>query len=376
MAFVERLRKWHPRPLNWLQGQDTIYLVLLAVVVGVLSGYAALLLRLAIEWVSLLWTDAHTWEQAMERLPWYIYLIAPTIAGLFIGIMITRLMPNGELRGVSGVLADLVERRGRIDKRQMATETVGTAVSIGSGASLGREGPTVALGALIASEIGQRMNLTEQQTRTLIGCGVAAGIAASFNTPIAGVLFALEVILADYTIATFSPIVIAAVLATIITRAELGNFPAFTIPGFQLISAWEIPAYLLMGIICGLIASLLVKSLAPMRRFLARLVPDRRIRPAVAGFVVGLIGLLIPHVMSIGYDTVAAMMLEQIEPSLLSHSLPLWLFLAILLVGKLIATMLSSAGGFPGGLLGPSLFLGACVGALFGGIAHGLVPAY
>ncbi|RMH60937.1 MAG: chloride channel protein [Zetaproteobacteria bacterium] len=351
-------------------------MVMLAVVVGILSGYAALFLRFSIEWVSLLWVGERTWENAIQSLPWYIYVLAPTTAGLIVGWLVSRFLPGGELRGVPGVLADLVERNGHINNHQMVTETIGTAVAVGSGASLGREGPTVALGALIASEVGQRLRLTEQQIRTLIGCGIAAGIASSFNTPIAGVLFALEVILADYTIATFSPIVIASVLATVITRAELGNFPAFTIPEFQLISAWEIPAYIIMGVICGLVASILIKSLAPMRAWIARLSPDRRFRPALAGLALGLLGLLIPQVMSIGYETVASIMLENIEPNLLHFTLPLGIFLTIILIGKLFATIICSAGGFPGGLLGPSLFLGAAVGAMFGGAVHALMPAY
>jgi len=376
VAVWEWFRKWQLRALTWMHGQDTLYLVMLAVVVGVLSGYAALLLRFSIEWVSLLWVGERTWEQALPSLPWYIYLLAPTSAGLIVGWLVVRFLPGGELRGVPGVLADLVERRGHINNRQMVTETIGTSLAVGSGASLGREGPTVALGALIASEVGQRLHLTEQQIRTLIGCGVAAGIASSFNTPIAGVLFALEVILADYTIATFSPIVIASVLATVITRSELGNFPAFTIPEFQLISAWEIPIYILMGVICGLVAALLIKALAPTRALIARLSPDRRFRPALAGFALGVLGLVIPQVMSIGYDTVASIMLEQVEPSLFHVSMPLALFLAIILLGKLLATIISSAGGFPGGLLGPTLFLGAAVGGLFGSAVHAIMPAY
>ena len=359
-----------------LREKETLFLVLLAVVVGVISAYAALLLRFAIEWCSLLWTGERTWFQAMDALPWYIYLLAPTIGGLLVGWITVRYLPGGELRGVSGVLADMVENRGRVHRHQMATEAFGSTIAIGSGASLGREGPTVAIGALISSEIGQRVGLSEQQLRILIGCGVAAAIAASFNTPIAGVLFALEVILADYAIATFSPIVITSVLATAIARAEVGNFPAFTVPEYHLISAWEIPAYMIMGVLCGFVASGFIKSLAPTRAWLSRIIPNRRLKPAAVGFVIGLMGLAIPQVMSIGYGFVEDMMLERIHPELLGIALPLTAFLAIVLVGKFIAVVLCSAGGFPGGLFGPALFLGATVGALFGHIAHGLVPAY
>ncbi len=376
MTLWNLLRKWQMKLLAGMHGQDTLYLVALAVIVGVLSGYAALLLRFGIEWVSLLWTGERTWEAAIDTLPWYVYIIAPTLTGLVVGWMVVRFLPGGELRGVTGVLADLVERKGNIHPRQLGTETVGTALAIGSGASLGREGPTVALGALIASEIGHKLGLTEQQLRTLIGCGVAAGIAASFNTPIAGVLFALEVILADYAIATFSPIVIASVLATVIARSEVGNFPAFTIPEYHLISAWEIPAYIGIGVLCGLVATLFIKSMAPMRAVLRRLIPDRRLRPAAVGFVIGSMALAVPQVMSIGYGIVGDMLLERVEPELLGVILPLAGFLAIILIGKLIATILSAAGGFPGGLLGPALFMGATVGALFGDLAHQLSPAY
>jgi CIC family chloride channel protein len=370
------MHQWQTKSLALVHRQDTPYMVLLAVIIGILSGYAAILLRFAIEWVSLFWTGERSWMEALDTLPWYMYLLAPTVGGFMVGWIVVRFLPDGELRGVSGLLADMVQRKGHIQRRQMATETVGAALAIGSGASLGREGPTVALGALISSEIGQRLGLSEQQLRTLIGCGVAAGVAASFNTPIAGVLFALEVILADYAIATFSPIVIASVLATVIARSEIGNFPAFTVPEYHLISAWEIPAYMAIGAICGLVATVFIKSMAPTRLFLSRLIPSRLVRPAAVGFFIGLMALGLPQIVSIGYGFVEDMLLERINPEILGVAIPLAGFLAIVLLGKLIATVLSAAGGFPGGLFGPALFMGATVGALFGDIAHSISPAY
>jgi len=344
--------------------------------IGVLSGYAALLLRFSIEWISSFWTGSKTWEAALHTLPWYIYLLAPTIAGLIIGWALMRILPHGEMRGVAGVLADLVERNARINPMQMVTETLGAALSMGSGASLGREDPTMALGAVISSEIGHRLGLSEQQLRTLIGCGVAAGISASFNTPIAGTLFALEVILADYTIATFSPIVIASVVATVITRAEIGNFPAFLIPEYHLISISEIPFYMVIGGFCGLLAAVLIKAMAPMRNFMEQMLPDCRMRLAAAGLALGLMGLVLPEIMSIGYDTLESIVLEHVHPEILGMAIPLSAFLGILLVGKLLATIISAASGFPGGLLGPTLFLGAVIGALLGGFSHDFMPAY
>ncbi|MDQ6965540.1 MAG: chloride channel protein, partial [Mariprofundaceae bacterium] len=268
---------------RWLIRQEALYLSLLAMFVGLLSGYAALLLRLGIEWVATFWTGEIAWDRALDTIPWYIFLLAPTTAGIIVGLINTHLMTGSELRGVAGVLADLVERRGRINRKQLVTETFGSAISVGSGASLGREGPTVALGAVIASEVGHRLNLSEHQVRTLIGCGVAAGIAASFNTPIAGVLFALEVILADYAVATFSPIVISSVIATVISRSELGNFPAFLIPEYHLVSTWEIGIYVGIGLACGLIAAALIALMGRLRVLLVHFIPNRRLRPVLAG---------------------------------------------------------------------------------------------
>jgi len=312
----------------------------------------------------------------MHTLPWYIYLLAPVSAGLIVGWILMRFLPHDEMRGVPGVLSDLVERNARINPMQMGTETLGTAISIGSGVSLGREGPTVALGAVISSEIGHRLGLNEQQLRVLIGCGVAAGISASFNTPIAGTIFALEIILADYTIATFSPIVIASVVATVITRSEIGNFPAFLIPEYHLISISEIPFYMVIGTFCGLLAALFIKVMTPLRNFLERILPDRRLRLAGAGLVIGLMGLVLPEMMSIGYGTLESILLERVHPEILGTVIPLSSFFAIVLVGKLLATIISASAGFPGGLLGPTLFLGAAAGALLGGFAHDFMPAY
>ncbi len=361
---------------RWLMQQEMLYLSLLAILIGVLSGYAALVLRFGIESMSMLWTGEIAWDRALDTIPWYIFLLAPTTAGIIVGLINNHLMSSTEMRGVAGVLADLVERGARINRKQLVTETLGSAVSIGSGVSLGREGPTVALGAVIASEVGHRLGLNEHQVRTLIGCGVAAGIAASFNTPIAGVLFALEVILADYAVATFSPIVISSVIATVISRSELGNFPAFLIPEYHLVSTWEIAIYVLIGLACGLIAATLIHLMGGIRTLLVRFIPDRRLRPVLAGFCIGLLGLAVPHVVSIGYGTLGEILLETINPQLFGIAFPLGVFLAIVLAGKLLTTAVSFAAGFPGGLLGPALFLGAVVGALFGSLVHDFAPAF
>jgi CIC family chloride channel protein len=362
--------------LDWFRRQDALYLGMLSLFVGLLAGYGALFLRLGIEEVSLLWTGERTWSNALNAIPWYLYIVAPVTGGLLVGLINTRVLDPDQHRVIPGVIEALSERGGRISVRKALGEVSSSIIAIGSGASMGREAPTVALGAALASLVGQKLGLTEKQLRTLLGCGVAAGIAASFNAPIAGVLFALEVILADYAVATFTPIVLASVIATVITRAELGNYPVFTIPEFELVSGWEIPAYLALGVICGVIAAFIIKALPVVRSVFESRVKNRIFHPIIAGFLLGCVALFLPEIMSIGYGTVESILLESIVVDSLGWELPLLLFLAVLIVAKVATSVICSAGGFGGGMIGPSLFIGATTGALFGYIAHDIFPGY
>ncbi len=361
---------------RWLRSHDTLYLGLLALVVGVLAGYGALMLRFGIEWVSRIWTGEGSWSEALGQVPWFVFLLAPVTGGLIVGWINTRWLPTNQARVIPGVIEALSERGGVVDAKKTTGELVANVVAVGSGASMGREAPTVALGASLASLLGQWFRLSEKQMRILVGCGVAAGIAASFNAPIAGVLFALEVILADYAIATFTPIVMSAVIATVITRAELGNFPMFTIPEFRLVSSWEIPAYIGLGIFCGLLAAVTVRLLPKARALFEHHVSQPIYRPAIAGLLLGLCALVVPEIMSIGYGTVGAILLENIEPHILDFSLPLALFLLVLLMMKVLTSVICAGGGFGGGMIGPSIFIGATAGALYGGIVHEILPTW
>lgn len=364
------------RGWRWLQLQDGIYLGALALFVGVMAGYGALFLRLGIEEVSQLWTGHRTWSDAMNEIPWYLYIVAPVFGGLLVGWINNRVLIPEQARVIPGVIESLSERGGRITAKKAAGELAANVIAVGSGASMGREAPTVALGAALASLLGQKLGLTEKQLRTLLGCGVAAGIAASFNAPIAGVLFALEVILADYAVATFTPIVLASVIATVITRFELGNSPLFTIPEFELVSGWEIPAYIGLGVFCGLIAAFIVKVLPIARHTFETRIKNPILQPAVAGLILGCVALFMPEIMSIGYGTVESILLEQILVDSLGWALPITAFLVLLLIMKVLTSVMCSAGGFGGGMIGPSLFIGATAGALLGYVGHGIFPEF
>jgi len=359
---------------RWMVMHENLYLGFLALLVGVLAGYGALGLRFGIEWISVFWTGEHTWSGALGSIPWYIYLVAPVCGGLIAGFINVYWLPKGEARVIPGVLEALSERGGRISVRKMFAELSNNVVSVGSGASMGREAPTVALGSALASLLGQAFHLSEKQIRVMVGCGVAAGIAASFNAPIAGVLFALEVILTDYAVATFTPIVLSAVIATVITRAHLGNTTMFSIPDFTLVSSWEIPAYIMLGIVCGMLATLLLKVLPWVRHTFEQYIAYPLFRPAVAGLILGLCALLVPEVMSIGYATVESVLLESSSSELLGLSVPILLFLGVVIVSKCTVSVVCSGGGFGGGMIGPSVFIGVMVGGFFGLIAHGLMP--
>ncbi|MDX8381183.1 MAG: chloride channel protein [Ghiorsea sp.] len=360
----------------WFKSHDSLYLGFLAIGVGILAGYAALLVRFGIEWVSRIWTGEASWASAASDIHWSIYIIAPTIAGLIVGWINNRWLPTSEERVIPGVIEALAERGGKISFRKTSGEFVANILSVGSGASMGREAPTVALGASLSSLLGQWFDLSEKQMRTIIGCGVAGGISASFNAPIAGVLFALEVILADYAIATFTPIVMSSVIATVITRSELGNFPMFTIPEFRLVSSWEIPAYIGLGIFCGLLATVIVKGVPSARHTYEKYISNPIFRPAVAGLLLGMFAMMIPEIMSIGYATVDGILLQNVATDILGNTLPLAMFLGVLLVMKMLVSIICSGGKFGGGMIGPSVFIGATAGALYGGIVHGMFPTW
>ncbi len=353
---------------------ESFYLGVLAVIIGVLAGYGALAVRLGIEVVSEWWVHAPTWSAAIHATPWYVYIFAPVCGGLLVGLINKYILPANEAKVIPGVIEALSERGGYLSPRKSIGEFASNMISVGSGASMGREAPTVALGAALASHVSSLLKLDEKQMRTMVGCGVAAGIASSFNAPIAGVMFALEVILVDYAVTTFTPIVLASVIGTVISRSYFGSMPAFTIPDFRLVSSWEVPLYMLLGVFCGLISAVIIRTMPHARQKFSEYVSNPLFRPATAGLILGGCALLIPEIMSIGYGTLDAVLTEQPNMHLLGISTPLVLFLAVLFLAKAVTSTVCMAGGFGGGMIGPSLFIGVTAGGFFGVVVHFLFP--
>lgn len=346
---------------------EQILLSSLAIAVGLLVGYGSILFRHLIEFFQLLFmgSGSENVGEIVSGLAWWHVCLMPILGGLVVGPLVHFLFPGSRGHGVPEVMVSVALQGGKLKLRDGLGKMLASAISIGAGASVGREGPVIHLGATLASWLGQKLGLTTSHLRTMVGCGAAAGIAASFNAPIAGVMFALEVIIADYGMATFSPIVLSSVIATVIARLHLGDFPAFIVPHYTMMSAWEIPSYVLLGVLCGVTGIVFMSSVFKSEDLMARLPLPRYLRPVVGGAVLGLMGLAYPQVMGVGYDTMNLALLEELGGGLM-----------LALVGmKILATAITLGSGFSGGVFTPSLYLGAMVGGAFGVFAHQLMPA-
>ncbi|MBF0283056.1 MAG: chloride channel protein [Magnetococcales bacterium] len=353
--------------LKKLGVNEHVTLSVIAVVIGLLVGYGAIFFRYLIELFQTLFMGAGGENVAaiVGDLPGWRVMGMVMLGGLIVGPLVHFFFPTSRGHGVPEVMASVALNGGRLDLRDGLGKMIASSLSIGSGASVGREGPVIFIGATIASWAGQKLHMSTKHMRTLVGCGAAAGIAASFNAPIAGVMFALEVILADYGLATFSPIVLSSVIATVVARVHLGDFPAFIVPHYTLVSVWEIPAFVLLGLLCGLVGTLFMITLFTAEDLFKKLPVPIYMRPVFGGVLLGGIALIFPQVMGVGYDVMNAALLEELSGP----------FLLTLVAVKLIGTAITLGSGYSGGVFTPSLFLGAMVGGAFGSLVHGLFPS-
>ena len=350
---------------RWLRAEPFLSL-LLAALIGFAGAYCAIGFRelyLAIQ-TAAFGTGADALIAEIGKLPAWQIVAAPTAGGLLVGLFYRFAMPGGRPQGVADVMETVAFRAGRMDWRAGLAAAFGSAASIGTGASVGREGPVIHLGASLASFIGARLALSRSQMVTLLGCGVAAAISASFNAPIAGVFFALEVVIGHYALSAFAPIVIASVTGAIIARIHFGDFPAFIIPDRAIVSFFEFPAFLLLGLASGLAAIVFLRSVEVTREAVGKVPGPVWTKPALGGLAVGLIALAFPNVLGVGYGTTDAALRELI---------PFWTLVA-LLIAKTAATAVSLGTGFGGGVFSPSLFMGAMLGGAFGIVAAGVFP--
>ena len=314
---------------------DQLVMAALALLVGGAAAAGAVALREAIALVQWLYMGFST-EQVVsfaQDLPWWRILITPILGGLTIGLFFKYVMPKSGPQAVTDVVEAAALKDGQMTGKAGVAAFFASVVSIGSGASVGREGPAVHLGAVLASVISKRLRLRRTNMRTLLGCGVASAVAASFNAPLAGALFAHEVVVGHYALRAFAPVVIASVTGTLVTRSWFGDFPAFVLPIYDIRSFWEFPAFALLGICSAVLAISFMKSVTIAEDVVRKTSIPVWLRPAAGGAAVGLIAIWFPHVLGVGYET---------TDLALNDRLGLWLLIAVLVANSVVYLLLGA----------------------------------
>jgi CIC family chloride channel protein len=386
-GLYSALSGWSTRVFQRAMTTEHLIMIVLAILIGTLGGLGAVGVRALIREISnACYPGEHTTLlENIAAAPWYYKLLIPTIGGLIVGPIIHRFAQEAKGTGVPEVMHSVLMRGGRIRPRVALLKTLVSTVTIGTGGSVGREGPIVQIGASLGSTISQFFQIPAKRTKTLVGCGAAAGIAAAFNAPIAGAMFAVEIILMDYAVASFSPIVISSVMATVISHAFEGDFPAMEVIGHHgLHSFWEIDFYLIFAILCGVVAWLFIKILYSITDYWEQRVRIASyIKPMIGGALIGIIALFFPQIMGVGYDSVnlalnheamGYMGLGETWVNGLLGNQAFWIMVLVLVFVKILATSITLGSGGSGGIFAPSLFIGAMLGGFFGHFAHTLFP--
>lgn len=342
------------------------FMIIIAIIIGILAGFAAIGIRLMIEEISALaYSGDGTLLDNIINSPWYIKILIPAVGGLIVGPLIYFFAPEAKGHGVPEVMQAILLKGGKIRPRVALIKAFASAVTIGTGGSVGREGPIIQIGSSLGSAVAQFFKIPAKRMKTLVGCGAAAGIAAAFNAPIAGALFALEIILMDFAVAQFSPIVISSVMATVISHHFEGNFAAFIVPGYELASPYEISFYFVLGAVSGVVSWLFIKVLYFSEDYFDyKFKFPEYLKPIIGGLVIGALALVFPQIMGVGYDTI----------NLALHGNLIWDIAIILVFVKIFATSITLGTGGSGGIFAPSLFMGATLGAFFGALVNYLFP--
>lgn len=368
---------------GWRRGLDVILayrppqeavLLVTATLVGFSAGLGAVVFRWLIAAVTRIcfeWLPAVTSDWGGAYL-----VLAPALGGLLVGPLIQFFAPEAKGHGVPEVMESVALHGGRIRPIVAAIKSLASSLCIGSGGSVGREGPIVQIGSALGSTMGQRLHLSTNRVRNLVACGAAGGIAATFNAPIAGALFALEVILGDFSVGTFGTVVIASVTASVVGRMSFGDVAAFPIPQYTLTSMRELPLYLLLGVFAALAATVFTRVVYWTEDlFDAWRAPPEWVKPAIGGLALGGVAWLYGHVPGLAFGNVPQVYgvgYQAIE-SALHENLLVGVMLGIMVL-KILATGLTLGSGGSGGVFAPSLFVGAMLGGSFGLLMHQLLP--
>jgi CIC family chloride channel protein len=354
------------------RGPSQIQFWFIALMIGIAAGLAAVAFRFGISFLQTTLygvgdvTELHSFAAS---LPWYWILIIPMMGGLAVGVILHHFTPDGRVRSVADVIEGAALNNGRVEKKAGVASAFASMITLGTGGSTGREGPVVHIAAMISSWISNVIRADGITGRDLLGCAVAAAVSASFNAPIAGALFALEVVLRHFAVHAFAPIVIASAAGTVINRLVFGDTAEFALPGTTALEFYaELPAYLILGLVCGLVAVTLMRCVFwaddMETRLQNRLGSPSWLRPAFAGALLGLLAIQFPHIIGVGYETTSA----ALTGKLLLHEA------VVFAIIKTAAVAITMGGRMGGGIFSPSLMLGALTGLAFGLIATSIFP--
>ena len=354
------------------KGPGQIQFWFIALLIGIAAGLAALFFRKGINLLqeTLYGTDdVRMLHSFAETLPWYSILIIPIVGGLIVGLILHYFTNDGRARSVAEVIEGAALNDGRVETRAGLASAAASLITLGSGGSSGREGPVVHLAGVISTWVSNRIAADGITGRDLLGCAVAAAVSASFNAPIAGALFALEVVLRHFAVHAFAPIVIASAAGTVINRLEFGGVTEYALPDESALAFYvELPAFLILGLVSGLVAVILMRAVFWTddigNEIQARTGLPRWLRPAVAGALLGGLAIYFPHIIGVGYETVAAALTGEL---VLREAI-------VFCVLKVIAVAITMGGRMGGGIFSPSLMVGALLGLAFGYIATALFP--
>jgi len=371
-GFLERFRAQYrsldftlARRFGLATREDRLFFLLIPLT-GVLAGVLGLAVCAGTKGLQdLLWGHAQSLLAAATRAPWWLKLGALGMGGVLVGLIrrLSRSPVGGH--GTASLIESVALKNGRVEPRPVLFTALAGVATVGSGGSLGREGPMIGLGAMVSSWLGSRFGLAPHRVKILLGCGAAAGMAAIYNTPIGGALFAMEVILGNFALEIFGPIVVSSVISTVIARSFRGPAPIYATPDYALVSGWELLAYTGLGLVGALASVLFIFATHGADRTFARLRLPQSVKPVLGLLLVGALGIYVPYVYGNGFETITLALHDHL-PLILLLTLPLY---------KLLATALTAGSGCAGGMFTPSLFVGSLVGGAYGHWIHALWPA-
>ena len=380
------LKRYLAKMLDHLAPREGLVLLVMAVAIGVTTGLAAVLFIRLIAFIQLFFYGGG--EKFLPELGRLWIILVPVIGGLLVGPIISKYAVEAKGHGVPEVMQALILRGGRIRPRVAVAKVIASALCIGTGGSAGREGPIVQVGSALGSSVGQWLHVSDERIKNLVACGAAAGIAATFNAPIAGVVFAIEVLLSELQVAVFGNVVVSAVAASIVSQIFLGSRPAFEIPGYVMHSPWEILLYVVLGLLAALVGILFIRMLYYAEDVFESLSMPEWLKPATGALLLGILAFSYPYVGTISYISLDDMSLGLpivenyphifgsgflfLEEVLQGRAPFALLFLLIFL--KPLATSFTLGSGNSGGVFAPSLFTGAMLGGSFGYMAMHLFP--